>query len=818
MEQIPKVCSRCQQANFPIAEYCRHCGEPLFEIGSISRSSFPGRLLGHIADGLIWGASELHRWWEIGGLTVKIKSLERRRAALLAEAGTLKDAAEGPGPQRERLMAVSSEIAELKARDEILRRRSWAMTPEILFGAIVIAFIAGILILQPRTDLVLQTPQAGIPAGAAGGISQTVEYRLDGFANVTAAAWWNGSLFAGGDGGVAKIDPATGLATAVPGLPADFYARHLLVDGSRLIIAGYGGAFALDMTDVTPIYEGNGLPVTLLNRIAPTSDGGHLIGTLGQGLLKGHNGIAVMILGTQGLTPVGFGWLDGELWVAHERGLLKGDGTNFEPVRLQILDGRAVTALAADRSAIYVGTDNGLAAGFKNGRDWVWTTLSPGEPKRIHDMAMVGDALLVCSEEGLFRYRDGRFEKLSGDVGQRALAINGEFVATVGPKRILLHAFRSLPSVSAAALPPSNMQSGVPAPTVLPPAPAIIPVQPVIPSVGTFVQDASVTVPTAGMPPVAQPSPQTIVNVLAQPQPLPVSQPPAAGPTASDPLFGSVPLPASLRGPSASCSLWDGARVWVGTTNNGLWFFENGRWESLNRANGTLGDDQIVALWRLNGKSYLYSWVLGVMSLDGARPTPLVRSDQAADIVSAAGSGSGLLLLKRGGWLVRVDNGGKTEPAGRIPEDFFREARFVQTLGDRPLVVTDRGVLEQDQSGRWSVTFYPGETGTDLRATACTVGDGRLYIGLSNGSIFGYSGRAASKIGSIGGRVRALAWDQNLWISGETAMYQLSSAGGAPVSVGGAFPSGILSIQPIVSRGAALIVTMDGVRTIGLPR
>lgn len=813
MEQSPKVCSRCQQANFPIAEYCRHCGEPLFEIGSISRAWLPGRLLGHLVDGLVWGATELRRWWEIGGLTVRIKSLERRRAVLFSEAGVQKEIADAQNPDRERLMAISGEIAELKAKDEILRRRSWALTPEILFGAIVIAFIAGILLLQPRTDLILQTTQAGVPVGAAGSISRTVEHRLAGFANVTTAVWWNGSLFVGGDGGVSRIDPATGIATFVSGLPAAYYARHLLVDGGRLAVAGFGGAFALDTNGaMAPLYEGDTLPVHLLNRVAPTSDGGHLIGTIGHGLLKGRNGLAVVLLGTQGLTPVGFGWLDGELWVAHERGLLKGDGTNFDPVRLQLLDGRAVTALAADRSAIYVGTDNGLVAGFKNGRDWVWTTLSPGEPKVIRDMAMVGDALLVCSEEGLFRYRDGRFEKLSGDLGQRTLAINSEFVATIGPKRILLHAFQGMPAVTASALTPSV----TPVPVTPSAIPAAAPAQPIIPSVGTYPENISAPVSSPASA-VVPPTPQ--MSVSAPPQSFQVvPQPSAAVQTVSDPVFGMVPLPASLRGPAASCVLWDGARVWVGTTNDGLWFFENDRWENLNRANGALGDDQVVALWRLNGKSYLYSWVLGIMSLEGGRPNPLLKPDQAAELVSATGSGNGLLLLKKGGWLVRVDTGGKTEPAGRIPEDFFREARFVQTLGEQPLIVTDRGVLEQDQSGRWAITFYPGETGPDLKATASVTGEGRLYIGLSNGSIFAYAGRSASKIASIAGRVRGLSWEQNLWIAGETVIYQLPTAGGTPVAVGGPLASGILSMQPVVSRAAALVVTMDGVRTVGLSR
>ncbi|HQG27651.1 MAG TPA: zinc ribbon domain-containing protein, partial [Candidatus Ozemobacteraceae bacterium] len=116
MEQSPKVCSRCQQANFPIAEYCRHCGEPLFEVGSISRASLPGRLFGHLADGMAWAVAELQRWWEIGGLTVRSKALERRRAVRFAKAGAQTETADAQSPDRERLMALSGEWLEADDR------------------------------------------------------------------------------------------------------------------------------------------------------------------------------------------------------------------------------------------------------------------------------------------------------------------------------------------------------------------------------------------------------------------------------------------------------------------------------------------------------------------------------------------------------------------------------------------------------------------------------------------------------------------------------------------------------------------------------
>ncbi|HEY9071336.1 MAG TPA: hypothetical protein VIV61_13850 [Candidatus Ozemobacteraceae bacterium] len=815
MEQSPKLCPRCQQANFPIAEYCRHCGEPLFEMGSISRTSFPGRFIGHCADGVHWAIDEVFRWLEIGKLTVRAKSLRRRRADLVEKGGGNAEGAALSGEQRERLVMLTDEIARLETHEEFLRKRVWALTPEILFLTIVLLFIGGILILKPRTDLALPAAGTGIPAGGAGTLGRTVEFRIDGHRVVTSAAWWQGSLFIGGDGGLTRFEPATGLATHVPGLPEGMFVRHLVVEGNRLLIAGYGGVFALDGTGMKPVYEGVGLPADLVNRIAPTSDGGHLLGTVGFGLLKGRNGVAVVLLGTQGLTPRGFGWLDGELWVAHERGLLRGDGTSFSPVHLQVLAGRNITSLAADRSTIYVGTDDGLVAGFKNVRDWVWTPLSPGEPRVIRDLAMLGDSLLVCSDEGLFRYRDGRFEKLTGSIGQQVLAINGEFVATVGPGRVILHTFAGIPAVQSATPGVSAPQT----PALSAPVPAAEPVPMILPTVGTYVAAPG---PVAPVQPAPSAAPAPLPAVQAAPVPAAVSAVPPvqAVPAAvapSDPVFGTVPLPPALRGPAASSVMWDGTRLWVGTTNGGVWFFENGAWTGLNRSNGGLADDQVVALWRMGGKSYLYSWILGILSLENGRAVPLLKADSVADLISAAVSGTDLVLLKKAGHLMRAAANGVLEPAGRIPEDFFRAARFVQILRGQPVVVTDQGVLEQDQSGRWVVTFFPGEPTVDVKATASIVGDdGRLYVGLSNGSIHAYADRRAVREGTIPDAVRVLAWDQGLWLAGATTVYRRQATGGSPVPVRVRANSRILGMQPMAARNAVVVVTMNGLQTISL--
>ncbi|HNV70288.1 MAG TPA: zinc ribbon domain-containing protein, partial [Candidatus Ozemobacteraceae bacterium] len=113
MDQSPKICPKCQQANFPIAEFCRHCGEAIYDLGTMSRGYSLTRLSGYLVDGLFWGFEELARWWELSQLNQALKKLQRRRQQFMERmdeetGGELVDDAD-----RAQLMSLTEEISQV---------------------------------------------------------------------------------------------------------------------------------------------------------------------------------------------------------------------------------------------------------------------------------------------------------------------------------------------------------------------------------------------------------------------------------------------------------------------------------------------------------------------------------------------------------------------------------------------------------------------------------------------------------------------------------------------------------------------------------
>ncbi len=836
MEQTPKLCPRCQQANFPIAEFCRHCGEPIFDMGSLSRRSILSRFLGHIVDGLFWAIDELARWWEIGRLTLDLKTLRKRRAAFLKQAGEGRpEGTDLAAADREKLMTWSEEISRLATREEFLRKRSWALTPELILLLVVCAFIAGIVWLRPRTDLAI--PPREIPFTLAGDLGRFADIPLAGFSVVTSAVWHGNQIYVGGDGGLAVVDPSTRTTTGVAGLPPMFFVRHLFSEGSRLLIAGYGGVYALDAHLLTPLYVGANLPVDLINRVIPTRDGGHLLGTVGHGLLKGRDQLAVLLLGTQGLTLTGFSWMDDELWLLHERGLLRGDGSSFTPFTLQVLAGKSLTALAAEPNTIYLGSTDGLVIGYRSDRTWVWTPLSPGEPRLVRDLVAAQGVLLIAAAEGLFRYQDGRFQKLAATPNLSALAVGPALVAAVSPTVVSLFRFSGTATLPAAPVAPTVPTVGTfvaPAPVAVQPPPITPPgVTPPFLTSGAPSAGGNVSGPapmtqapplpplTAPVVPVNQPTPPAVVPPVP-PGYSPAPPPPVYAPTpvpplapAAHPFLGSAPLPPALRSPFISALVWDGRRLWVGTANEGLWVLQDGQWSALNSRNGGLVDDQIVSLPVLQGRPHLYSWVMGLMSLETGRAVPVLARDLLRDHLSMAADAGSIMFLFQGGFIRRLKEDGTLEAVSRIPEDFFKSARFLHLVDGQPVVVTDQGVLNRDGSGRWLVSFFPAE-GRTLRAVGSAQSpDGQVYAVLSNGEVFAARGRTVTRVGAIDQKPRGMVFADTLWVAGTSQIYRLVN--GVLTPAGSKTGETVVGFQPVPDRRIVLLATNAGVDVLPYP-
>ncbi|MFZ2955809.1 MAG: zinc ribbon domain-containing protein [Candidatus Ozemobacteraceae bacterium] len=800
MDQNPKLCPRCQQANFPVAEFCRHCGEPMFEMGSLSRSSILSRVVGHAVDGLFWCIDELVRWWEIGRLTMEIRALRRHRVEVLKKV----DPADGilpgttppnpPDAEREELIRLSEEISRLAGRDEFLRKRSWALTPELLLVGIFLIFVGGIFWLRPRTEVLIPASTNVLNAQTSATFFR--EIPLPDHQVVMTAAWFGSRLYVGGDAGLTVIDPTTGTASAVPGLPQGFFVRHLVEEGSRLLIAGYGGVFSLDITGIQPLYDGAKLPVSLINRIAPMK-GGHLLGSLGQGLLHGRNGLGMIILGTQDLTINGFARFDGDLWILHERGLLRGDGTRFSPIVLPVLSGRKLSSLVADAEVLYVGTDEGVIGGYKNAGSWVWTPLASGGPRRVTDMAISSSTLLVLSAEGLFRRQDGQFEKLAEAGQARTIALGPDLLAIAGPGRVSLFRFLSPPGS------PASANSGGYS----------------IPVIGTFSSESSSSgAPSApssqqrsGSPTPFSPSAAPVIPTAA-----PVST--TANTNQSGSFLNPGTLPKGLTGPFISALSWDGRRLWVGTANDGLWSYSDNTWTGFSTSNGGLSDNQVVSLETLQGKTFFYSWILGILSLDSGRPVPFLSAKTVQGLLGITGDPVSPLLLFEDGRVKRFLGTDKLEEISRVPEEYFTSVRSIQSIGKNPFVISDQGVLTLEKNDHWGLTRFPDSRPTSVKALLSTTDStGTVFIALSDGTIFSYTvaSKQITRIGLLSDRPQALVFSKILWAASSKGLYQTTGTG--LVRISSADNLGIISIQPIPERGIVILATSNGLKSLPIP-
>jgi len=751
-------------------------------MGALSRTSLFSRWIGHFVDGAFWVIDEIVRWWEIAKISRSTKKLRKQRNEILEKNG-LSESFEGHSAQREKLVNISEEISRLTSQEESLRRRSWALTPELILAGIVIVFIFGLFWIKPRNDaMVISAPQT---MDFRWPIFQQSEIQFSRNSIVTSAVWFDGKLFIGGDGGLFFLDPILGIASFVANLPKDFFVRHLLVENNRLLIAGFGGVFSLDRTGgILPLYEKNQIPGSLINRIAVVKNG-HLLGTLGQGLLKGRRGLAVIVLGTTQLAINGFAWLEGELWLLHERGLMRGDGSNFVSVNIPVFEGKKLSSIAATSQVLFVGTNDGVVAAYRNNQGWVWTPLPPNGPKNVRDLAVSGNTLLICADDGLYRFESGNFEKLSSKTGQQTFAVGPDYVATVGPDKIILYRFSQTGTASAVIA--SSF----------------------IPTVGTFVQNISIsasqTIQSNPLPAVSQPI-STLGQVANQPSVVGGSS--AIAPI---PILDSV-LPRELSGPNVTSILGDSRRLFVGTSNAGLWVLEGGSWKTFSRSNGQLPDDQIVALWNLQGKPFLFGWINGLMSLDTGKPVSFLSAELSKGLISVSGDQNAPIALFEGGFLRRIRNG-TLELVAQIPDSFAKIARSVQVINNSIFVVTDQGILSQKPDGEWNLSWFPIDSSGKTKFAAAGDG-GKIFVAKMDGSVLLFQNDLVSKIGSIGEPPSGMVFENGLWVAGTNSIFLLGSDGLKAVTSRSS--DSILGFKPFIDRKNVIVVTSTGVRSLPL--
>jgi len=228
-----------------------------------------------------------------------------------------------------------------------------------------------------------------------------------------------------------------------------------------------------------------------------------------------------------------------------------------------------------------------------------------------------------------------------------------------------------------------------------------------------------------------------------------------------------------------------------------------------------LTDDQIVSLWVLQGRPHLYSWIMGLLDIDSGRSVAVLSKDKLRDFLYVTSDSNNIMLLLQGGFIKRLNSLGDLEPVSRIPEDFFKTARYLHLVNGQPVVVADQGILAQDQTGRWLVSFFPSASREGRALTSLVGPDGQVYAALSNGDVFSASGKKITRLGSIDQKPRSMVFADTLWLAGTNQLYRLS--GGSFVPVGPRLRETIIGFQPIVDKRLVVLATNFGIQIVPIP-
>ncbi|HNX76568.1 MAG TPA: hypothetical protein PLM07_15680 [Candidatus Rifleibacterium sp.] len=780
MEQKTLQCPHCREMNFPMVEFCRHCGEALHAQPKVANQTLLIKWIHHLIDAMFWIVDESVRWWEIGKLSIQLKSLHRRRATLLASFEAAENAGhESSTEQKQSMVALSEELSRAAGREEFLRSRCWAMTPELLFLAVFCLFLYGMTMLNPgRTFLPRKLSEPGIFSGQ---VSRVRDLPFHGNTVVTDVCWFNERLYVGGDGGLSFVDPVSGAATLSADLPDDFFVRDLEVDENRMFIGGFSGIYVYENTIMKPFYRENQLPVRLVNAISVSGSNNLLIGTVGRGMLRGTNDAAVFVLGTQNRTIIDFGRQGNELWLLNEDGILTGRADDFAPLNLQVLAGRHLRCMVTTDRNVFIGTDQGVIAGYRNGRNWVWTILSAGKPGYINDIVVSGDILFVASDEGVFRFAKGRMERLSA-IPCQAMCIGLNFLAAVNPDSIMLFYFTPAPGDANARLFGPVPEIGTYTPT--------FPMVPVLPA--TRLQYGRL--PDFGL--------------LETDGKQPLTQSPAATETWSPLEKPFVALPVELQKPVFSDIVKFGSDYLLATENRGVWNYDGALWSQIEG----IPESGVSSL--ISNAKACFAWgeKAGIFKIDGRRAVQLAGSEKTAGLMHVFADADDTLLLLFADGSIKSFAYGELRDLFGIPGEFKGIFNSVWKIGGRYLVVVDKGVMIHESERKWNLVFFKGSIDL-VRVAAVEAGsDQNLFVALTDGRIFEFKNEKLETIGVISDQPVAMNFSGLLWVATRESLYFLEKNNFVPAPFKAT--DNILGAFPVADEKAVLVFTGSGVKSM----
>ncbi len=701
-----------------------------------------GKFVYNLIDGMFWIADETARWWEISKITIQIKTFRRQKAALnkLIKENE-QNAISISVNQTAQLTSLNESISKLAAKEDLLRSKCWNWTPSIYFSMILLLFLYGAVSVNPIQQIVdRQRTSIGVFGGQ---ISRVRELPIQSHSIISDSIWFNNRLFIAGNNGVSIINTVTGQTQNINNFPPNFYAKDLLISNNKLLIAGYPGIFEYEQekNSVKALFEDK-LPNKLINSFAVVNEKKNqfLIGTLGKGIFRSSGDYISELPQTSDYMARGFGHQKKELWILHEEGILTGNSDKLTNLDLQVLAGKKPRCMVTTDKNVFIGTDQGIVAGYRSSKNWVWTMLSSTKPGFINDIVNAGEVLFIASDEGVFRYYKGKMDRLSG-IPTYSLCLCDTFLAAINKSSVLLYYFNFSGSIG------NNSIFGV------------------IPELGTYTP----TLPITTLPMETRPSYIRMPDyglletdgkeALTESSQAAVNYPPDQKPM--------VELPIELQRPVFSDITQFKEKYLLATTNRGIWSFDGKTWNQINH-NGKGNANKLCC----NSKHcYAYSSQSGVYEILDNIANLIIDSQETLGLKYISICDEDTLLLLYNDGKVKKFNKGELESFFNLPNEFTETCHSIWKIKEQYVAVLNQGIMTHESNGKWNLMFFQGNIDSARIADVVSLNNQELYIALNDGRIFRYSDNKLPLTGIISDHPNSINYSGDLWVSSMDSLY-----------------------------------------------
>lgn len=683
-----------------------------------------GKALYFAIDAMFWVADEAARWWEIGKITIQLKDFQRRKAALTKQIkDNEKKSLSITTNQTSELTGLNESILKLTNQNEAIKSKCWAFTPDIFLALIFLLFFFCIITITPMQNV--ENMSNGNADVFSGKISRTRELPLQGHTIISDSIWFNNKLYVAGNNGVTEIDTVSGQAQNLSELPVNFFAKSLRTYKDRLIIAGYSGIYQLDNGVIKPLFVKEKLPFNLINSLAITNKNQFLIGTLGHGILRSNeDSTAIMLPNTQNYVVKDFGRQNKELWVLHEEGILTGNIKNLNPLELQILAGKKPRCMATTDKNVYIGTDHGIVAGFRNVKNWVWTMISSNSPGYINKIVNTGEIIFIASDEGVFRYSKGKMDRLS-NIPVYSLCLCDTFLAAIGKNSVMLYYF----DVSASLAKDSIFGT--------------------VPELGTYTPD----LPMNSLPFISRSTNNRALEygLMDTDGKQPLAESAALSRNFTPDNKPMLELPVELQKPIFSDAIKFENKYYLATLNRGIWSFDGKNWSMVN-SNGNSRADKLCGN---NRNCYAYSAQSGIYELLDNVANIIIPSSETQDLKKLViCDDDTMLLYYANGKVKTMADGGLTDLLN-IPSNVNDDCHSIWKISQQYVAILNNGIMtrpvnnESHSEINWQLQGFNGNSDTSKIADVKLVSGNTLYIALNDGRIFEYSNGKPTFLGIV---------------------------------------------------------------------